>query len=239
MLRGSRKPPKPPQPAKPAGRRKSADPSTKPSPSTQDIAAPTDAAPEAAEPAHSTRPRRPTTGRNISRAQAYAPKGQGPQRPSVLSPEVERRLLDAASVGATHEVMARYAGIASSTLTYWKQKASRGVKKYAELIDKLHEAEAKAELENLGTIQQIGKKDRQWTALAWYLERKYPDRYAKRDALVVNQSGAIKVIVEHVADWHARDVIDVSPAGETDREQPRRSAGRPRMLRPGDADREE
>jgi len=52
-------------------------------------------------------------------------------------------------------------------------------KRHPEFATAIKEAEAAAENTFLGRIMQ--HTERQWTAAAWMLERRWPDRWAKRD----------------------------------------------------------
>ena len=192
------------------------------------------AAPQNDAAQQSARERKPAaktrTGRSSrSRAQALAPRGDGHGRPSVLSDEVQRRLVDAVSVGCSYEVASRYAGIGERAIATWREmvatdNASPLTERARALFAALENAEAAREREVLAIIAKAAIT--QWQAGAWYLERKYPERFGRRDAVAVGVQGEVRIIVEHVTDWHARDVIDVEPAAP---EAPRRGR-KPREL---------
>jgi hypothetical protein len=46
----------------------------------------------------------------------------------------------------------------------------------------LRRAEAKCELGHMRVVQQAANEGRQWRASLWWLERRAPERYARRDA---------------------------------------------------------
>jgi transposase len=70
--------------------------------------------------------------------------------------------------------------------------------KYVEFFNAIKEAEAVAENSYLEKIQKAAEGDPEkdikpvWQAAAWYLERKHPDRWGRRERVVVNQSTDVR-----------------------------------------------
>lgn len=82
--------------------------------------------------------------------------------------------------GHYREVACRLAGIDRKTLLNWLKRGEReksGL--YRDLYLAVDKAEAKAEEFHLKNIKTASAKN--WSASAWYLERKHPERWAKRD----------------------------------------------------------
>ena len=63
---------------------------------------------------------------------------------------------------------------------------------------RIKEAESHAERGFLGRI--IGHTEKQWTAAAWILERRWPDRWAKREPTMVEAIVGGEVIHRHKID---------------------------------------
>lgn len=87
-----------------------------------------------------------------------------------------------------------YLGIDKSTWYKWMQEgetAESGLKK--DFFDTIKKAAAKSEVTAVKGILKAGKK--QWQALAWYLERKFGERWALKQDTTQND-GSINALVE-------------------------------------------
>ena len=132
-------------------------------------------------------------------------------RKTALTPEVQRIILSALSVGAQLKVAGRAAGVSDKTILDWiargegrSERASDPV--FVEFVEELKKAKAKQEVHCLDVINKASlgqfvvttvktiRKDGtiaettkyappHWPAAAWLLERKYPDRYGRRDRM--------------------------------------------------------
>ena len=60
---------------------------------------------------------------------------------------------------------------------------------YGEFLQLVRLAEAAGEAANVKVIREASHDSKQWTAAAWLLERKYPDRWGKRDRITVGGDG--------------------------------------------------
>lgn len=136
-------------------------------------------------------------------------------RPSKLTEEMIERIRVGMASGAYIETAAAQAGVASETLRDWLRKGAAGKsalhRKFSATMEK---AEAEAEMRALATVQEFGRgmfvevvtvttkgtgasavtetkterrPVREWTAAAWYLERRRPARWGRR---VVELQGA-------------------------------------------------
>ncbi len=103
-------------------------------------------------------------------------------RPTKFTPETRKKILWALRLGNFRKTAAEYAGISERTLCDWIYKgAEAGSGEYAEFCNDVIEAEQAAEVRALGVIQQAANRD--WKAAAWFLERKFPQRYCTRAAV--------------------------------------------------------
>ena len=102
-------------------------------------------------------------------------------RPTKLNPETQAKICDALRAGNYLETAAAYAGIDKTTLFDWLRKgarAKRGIhKEFSQAVEK---AMADAETRDVALIGKAANNGT-WQASAWRLERKYPDRWGRRD----------------------------------------------------------
>jgi transposase len=107
------------------------------------------------------------------------PKG----RPSKFTPEIKDSICEYISQGNYLDTSCRLAGIDYTTFRGWMVKGEQeGKGEYFEFLRQVRLAEAQAEAERVRLILQAGRLD-DWKANAWYLERKYPERWGKKDQL--------------------------------------------------------
>lgn len=106
-------------------------------------------------------------------------------RPTKLTPEVAKKITWALRLGNFRKTAAAYAGVSERTLTEWLSRGSReesGL--YADFYAEVMEAEQAAEVRALGAIHQAMQRG-DWKAAAWFLERKHPDRYCVKSAVLL------------------------------------------------------
>jgi len=95
---------------------------------------------------------------------------------SVMTPEVVETILRHVELGIWPERAARMAGIDGAAMRKHKERNPQ-------FVTDLEKAEAKAEASLHGRM--LRAMDDNWTAVAWMLERRFPQRYAKQDPKVV------------------------------------------------------
>ena len=141
-------------------------------------------------------------------------------RPTKLTKELQQRVTQAIRVGMTYERACTVAGICFQTYRNWQLRGERdksGI--YFEFLEAVKKAEAEAELMHLGAIVKASKGGDevrevrrtmvdgqlvneiisirpaapQWQAAAWLLERRYPERYRRRDDAASSSSVPPKI----------------------------------------------
>lgn len=108
-----------------------------------------------------------------------------------LTPRVHEKIVSNLRNGAYKTVAAQEAGIARSTFNNWMERgemeearleegfaATPGEKKYLDFKKDVDKAMAQAEVNAVKVIQEAGSLGT-WQAAAWYLERSFPQRWAK------------------------------------------------------------
>lgn len=105
----------------------------------------------------------------------------GRGRPLKLTPEIQDRICEALRAGNTRRDSAAHAGVSHSAFAKWiqlgKQKGARAV--YFAFADACEKAESQAIVRNVAIIQKAAETS--WQAAAWWLERRRPNDYAKRE----------------------------------------------------------
>jgi len=143
-------------------------------------------------------------------------------RPTKLTPKVQERIVQGIRLGMPYEHAARYGGIDKTTFYRWLEKGeAQGRGAYRDFRNAVKDAEGQAEASWLATVEQASRgkvvdkvvkrydkrtgqlieevstqewlQPPQWTAAAWKLERRYPDAYSNRSALVQNTVNATAV----------------------------------------------
>lgn len=118
-------------------------------------------------------------------------------KPTKLTPAKQETITSAIAQGNTRDTAAALAGIAESTLYSWiakGKKATKGI--YFEFYNAIKKAEAFAEADRVKRIQKAGK-DGDWKADAWYLERRYPKKWARQDRFTADLNHSGQVVEKH------------------------------------------
>jgi CHASE1-domain containing sensor protein len=117
-------------------------------------------------------------------------------RPRKYSDDAVQRIEQAVTAGATYRLACQYAGISEDTFSAWR-------KRYPDFSERLARAESNAALRWLAKIEQLADQENDWRALAWKLERRYPQEYGKTTQ-DVQHSGT--VVQEHTGAVEVRAV---------------------------------
>ena len=115
-------------------------------------------------------------------------------RPSKLTPEVRKRLINAIMAGNYYEPACRYAGVDYSTFRKWMQKGEQAKSgQYFEFFEEVKRAEAEAEARMVAQWQAQVPND--WKAARDFLARRYPERWAQKERIDLEHSG--EVVTRH------------------------------------------
>lgn len=110
-------------------------------------------------------------------------------RKSKLTKDLTERICKSISEGNYKNVACQAVGIGESTLYDWlKQGEENKTGVYVEFSEAIKKAEAQAEQAHVGVIKDAANAGI-WQASAWYLERKHPGRWAKKDNLDITSGG--------------------------------------------------
>ncbi len=115
-----------------------------------------------------------------------------PGRPTKRTPDVMRRLCAALRAGNPRRVACASAGISEDSFAKWS-------KNFPDFSDSIKKAEADAITRNVAIIRKAAQKT--WQAAAWWLERRYPDDWGRKERheLTGGDGGLIGVDLAAVA----------------------------------------
>ena len=131
------------------------------------------------------------------------PRRQG-RKPSIQhSPDTQDRFINAIKAGNYANVAAQYAGIHVATYHRYMQlgaEQTRGI--YHDFREAVKEAEAEAEARAVANVQ-LAAQQGQWTASAWMLERKHPERWGRRERREITGADGAPIEIASNVDIHA------------------------------------
>jgi len=122
-------------------------------------------------------------------------------RPRVITDEVQEAILRTIRLGLHQDRAAMAHGVSSATMRSFKRR-------HPEFAKKVKEAEAAAEESFLSRL--LLHTDKQWTACAWVLERRWPERWAKRDQVEVSTKGEAAQLLANLEAMKTRTQGDVA-----------------------------
>lgn len=136
----------------------------------------------------------------IEREPEYAPFEVTRYSKPQLSSELIGYIGGLVRAGNMPEVACRLAGVSSRQQALWMKRgrSDRTANRpslHADFVVSVERAEAECEAEDIARLRKHGQTT--WTALAWRLERQYPDRYAQRKRI----DGKVQHSVFPVVDW--------------------------------------
>jgi len=116
-------------------------------------------------------------------AQNHQPTSATAGRPSKLTPAIHDAIIRDIQAGNYLETVAKKHGLAKQTIYDWLQKGAQRGGKYRRFLDAFARAAGEAETDALVRVMAGGKD---WQSVAWFLERRYPDRWGRRDVTAID-----------------------------------------------------
>jgi hypothetical protein len=99
-------------------------------------------------------------------------------RPSKLTAERQKILVQRISEGNTVETACAFCNLNPDTFYDWMKRGAKPDSVFSEFSDAIRKARAEAESWHIANITTHAEKS--WAASAWWLERSNPDRWALR-----------------------------------------------------------
>jgi hypothetical protein len=126
-----------------------------------------------------------------------------------LTPARERRIVEAARLGAHREQAAAAGGVSRSTLQRWLREgeADDAPERLQKFVKAVHGAETEAELEALRAIERAAA-DGDWRAMVWRLERRWPERWGRTTRHELTGRDGEAIAVREEGGWDLRKLSD-------------------------------
>src|SRR5688572_1942763 len=102
-------------------------------------------------------------------------------RPTKLDDLRAKRIVDAIGKGLSRTAAAAKGGISRAALMDYLARGRDGEQPFADFLDRVKAAEAKAEEDMVACVRTAALEPRHWQAAAWWLERSRPADWAKRE----------------------------------------------------------
>jgi transposase len=114
-------------------------------------------------------------------------------RPIKLTPELQRQIVMAVESGNYIETAAAYAGVDKTTVYDWMRRGARGDRpEFVAFSHAMQKALAASEMRDLDIIGNAAHEN--WQAAAWRLERKFPERWGRKDRMSIQADVNAKVV---------------------------------------------
>jgi len=115
-------------------------------------------------------------------------------RRSKLTPELQKHIVSLVAEGNYFSTACAACGIGETTFYGWMERGRNAKSgKFVEFVKAIKRAEGQAEATRLRRIAKAGDKGN-WTADAWYLERKNPEKWGNKGK--IEHSGKIELEIE-------------------------------------------
>jgi hypothetical protein len=115
-------------------------------------------------------------------------------RPTKLTAKVQRQIVESIRSGSYAETAARSAGVSRRTYQRWLERGESDAaadRPFRAFRAQVRKAEADAELRAVNVIRDAMPND--WRAAMTYLERRYPERWRRREHVDVASDDAAEI----------------------------------------------
>jgi len=102
-------------------------------------------------------------------------------RKTKLTPELQEEIVKRIRAGNYIRVACQAVGISHTSYFDWLKKGEEGISPYAEFLDAVQKAESEAHVNYVAIVASHAPT--QWQAAAWWLERRFPQLWGRRDRL--------------------------------------------------------
>lgn len=112
---------------------------------------------------------------------------KGGRNPKLANPDLIKKLTQLIQAGCYVYVAAEAVGIGERSFYRWMARGEEETSgMYRQFWQEIKKAEAVAEAKMLMVINEASRTN--WTAAAWFLERKFPDRWGRKDRVQIDAS---------------------------------------------------
>lgn len=102
-------------------------------------------------------------------------------RPETITPELIKKICEDIAKGFSYDMAAERNGVSPSTFFRWlkRGKESNSDQIYQDFTFEVRQASDFSEDEALQLIRSAAVINRNWKASAWFLEKRFPEKYKK------------------------------------------------------------
>jgi len=153
--------------------------------------------------------KKPARRAQRKRSEAAKPKGNVGQRTTQrLTPETQKIIVDALTLGVYVETACGLAGIEPMTFYRWLRRGQQNDgKSFVDFRMAVLKAMAGAEYSNVVTVRTAAARG-EWRASAWLLERRWGDRWRSKDGANKDEEASIPREREVPIDDESRGILD-------------------------------
>lgn len=152
-------------------------------------------------------------------------------RPVKINPTIQAELVKMIQAGNYMETAAAFVGISISTMRDWIRRGEREAQRFIddararpiksetpfmEFSAAIKKAQAAAEIRDVIIIGDAARES--WQAAAWRLERKYPEKWGRKDRHEVSGPSGGPVQIEELREKLYRKFSDIKPEPEQEQE---------------------
>lgn len=122
--------------------------------------------------------------------------GKTLERPQALTPDVQGLIVQMMAAGVALTTACQRAGVSRQAVDYWRRLYEAGAEhaqKYADFFTALKKAAAEAEVDALAILR---RGEQGWQAQAWFLERRFPQRWSAKQKVAAVHSGSVSLTHE-------------------------------------------
>lgn len=149
-------------------------------------------------------------------------------RPLKLNPDMQAGLVKVIQAGNFLETAAAYVGISVSTLRDWIRRGEREAQRlstknaksnkteepYLEFSAAIKKAQAEGEIRDVLLIGNAARET--WQAAAWRLERRFPDRWGRKERHELSGPSGGPIEVEEIRERLLKKITDLNLDEEGD-----------------------
>lgn len=133
-------------------------------------------------------------------------------RPTKLDADRQAKVCEALALGVSWAAAAAHAGLSERCVMDWCERGRRGEKPFAQFLQDATRARDAAEVRYAAVVAKAAK-DGNESAARWWLERRRPETWGRKDADVqvtthVQQGANIAPLLERIAQFPASEYGD-------------------------------
>jgi transposase-like protein len=127
-----------------------------------------------------------------------------------LTPDLQKRFVDALLSGNFIDTACNYVGISPATYYDWMKQGEKSNAKpeMLEFSEAVKRARAEAEVRNVSLINTAARDPRHWTAAAWFLERSYPTKWGRQQKVELTGANGAPISLEVEAKQAIKELLD-------------------------------